>query len=297
MQYVLITGASSGIGYECVKDLVNLGYHVFGSVRRREDAEKLRHDFGADTCTPLLFDVTQAQQIMAAVPVVRAKVGQSGLYALINNAGIALAGPLNAITLEQLRFQFEVNLYGQLSVIQAFLPLLGAEKNSPYPPGRIINISSTSGGRTYPFMGPYSASKHALEALSTALRREMLLYGIKVIVIRPASTWTPIWQKVPELTDYQHNDYYPALKRMRDYMVNGSREDMMPAAQVSRVIVQALTAKNPKHRYVVTRAGLRDWLMAHVIPDKILDKIIASKLGFNQIAATVLKKPDGGGGL
>jgi NAD(P)-dependent dehydrogenase (short-subunit alcohol dehydrogenase family) len=291
MRHVLITGASSGIGYECIKDLVNLGYHVFGSVRQRADAEKLRNDFGADACTPLLFDVTNLQQIAAAVPVVKARVGQSGLFALINNAGIAVAGPLNAITLEQLRYQFEVNLFGQLSVIQAFLPLLGAELNSPYQPGRIINISSTSGGRTYPFMGPYSASKHALEALSTALRRELLLYGIKVIVIRPASTWTPIWQKVPELTDYQYNDYYPALQRMRDYMVNGSREDMMPVAQVSRVIVQALTGKNPRNQYVVTRARLRDWLMAHVIPAKILDKIIASKLGFNQITPTALKKP------
>jgi NAD(P)-dependent dehydrogenase (short-subunit alcohol dehydrogenase family) len=293
MKNVLITGASSGIGYECVKDLVKLGYHVFGSVRRQEDAEKLRNTFGGEACTPLLFDVTDIKQIMAAVPVVKAEVGQSGLNGLVNNAGIAVAGPLNSITLEQLRWQFEVNLYGQLSVIQSFLPLLGAGKNSPYPPGRIVNISSTSGGRTYPFMGPYSASKFALEALSTALRRELLLYGIKVIVIRPASTWTPIWQKVPELTDYQNNDYYPALKRMRDYMVNGSREDMMPVAQVSRVIVQALTSKNPRNQYVVTRTRFRNWLMAHVIPDKILDKIITSKLGFNQIAAAVRKKPAG----
>jgi len=285
MNHVLITGASTGIGYECLKDLVQFGYHVFGSVRRREDAEKIQNDFGP-ACTPLVFDITNNQQITAAVALVTTGVGHSGLSALINNAGIAVAGPLNTITLDELRYQFEVNLFGQLTVIQSFLPLLGAAKNSPFPPGRIINISSTSGGKTYPFMGPYSASKHALEALSTALRREMLLYGIKVIIIRPASTWTPIWQKVPELTAYQQNDFYPALKRMRDYMVNGSRGDMMPVSQVSRVIVKAVTGKNPKKLYVVSRARFRDWLMSHMIPDHILDKIISSKLGFKQIAST-----------
>jgi len=282
MRFVLITGVSTGIGYTCTKDLVQLGYHVFGSVRNQADAEKLHGEFGS-ACTPLIFDVTDPQQIATAVPAVQTKIGESGLYALINNAGIAVAGPLNMVTLDQMRHQFEVNLFGQLSVIQFFLPLLGAGKKSPYPPGRIINISSTSGGRTYPFMGPYSASKFALEALSTALRRELILYGIKVIVVRPASTWTPIWQKVPDLSPYQYNDYYPALKKMRDYMVNGSRNDMMPAGKVSRVIIKALNTSHPKTHYTVSRSRLRNWILFQVLPDQFIDNMIAKKLGFDKL--------------
>jgi NAD(P)-dependent dehydrogenase (short-subunit alcohol dehydrogenase family) len=294
MRFVLITGVSTGIGYECTRDLVQLGYHVFGNVRRQEDADKLQKEFGS-ACTPLIFDVTDNRQIAAAVPVVREKIGSQGLYALVNNAGIAVVGPLNTIALDQLRYQFEVNLFGALAVIQYFLPFLGADIKSPYPPGRIINISSTSGGKAYPFMGPYSASKHALEALSTALRREMILYGIKVIVIRPASTWTPIWQKAPELAAYQLNDYYPSLKRMRDHLVNGSRGDMMPVTRVSRVIVKALTSDHPRTHYVVTRSRIKNWIMFQILPAPILDKIIARKLGFGQIISAQVSGPAGNG--
>ena len=282
MKYILITGVSTGIGYECTRDLIKLGYHVLGSVRQKEDAERLKREFGS-AFTPLLFDITNGTQIQSAVPVVQGKVGPAGLYALVNNAGVAVAGPLSTLSLDELRYQFEVNLFGQLKVIQSFLILLGAEKNSSYPPGRIINISSTSGGKTYPFMGPYSSSKHALEAVSTALRREMMLYGIKVIVVRPASTWTPIWQKVTDLAGFRDSDYYPFLKRMRDYMVNAARQDMMPVSKVSRIIVRAITTRNPRTHYVVAASKFRDWILPRILPDHVLDRIIAKKLGMNRI--------------
>jgi NAD(P)-dependent dehydrogenase (short-subunit alcohol dehydrogenase family) len=279
MKYVLITGVSSGIGYDCAKEILRCGYHVLGSVRRKDDVAKLQNEFGA-AFTPLIFDVCKIQEVNAAVPVVQSRVGRNGLYALINNAGIAVAGPLNSLPLDQMRYQFEVNVFGQLTVIQSFLPLLGAAKQSPLPPGRIINISSTSGGRTYPFMGSYSASKFALEAMSTALRRELMIYGIKVIVVRPASTWTDIWKKVPDVEEYHDNDYYPYLKKMRDYMTSASRDDMMPVTKVSRVLLRILNSKNPKTRYVVTQRRFRNWIITRMLPERTLDKIIASKLGF-----------------
>lgn len=167
-----------------------------------------------ESFTPLLFDVTDAPAIQAAVEQVRTALGEEdNLVGLVNNAGVAVAGPLMHLPVAELRQQFEVNLFGLVAVTQAFLPLLGARPDTTVMPGRIINLSSVSGRIAYPFMGPYAASKHALEGLSDSLRHE-LIYGIDVILIEPGSVRTPIWDKAEQLdiNRYANTDYVADLR-------------------------------------------------------------------------------------
>ncbi len=167
MKHVVITGVSSGIGFDGARYLVERGWHVFGSVRRTADGERVRAELG-EGFTPLFFDVTDEGAIKTAAGQVSERIGETGLWGLVNNAGIAVPGPLMHLPLEEFRQQLEINVTGQLAVTQAFLPLLGVRKNASHPPGRIVNISSVSGRIAYPFLGPFAASKHALEALSDA---------------------------------------------------------------------------------------------------------------------------------
>src|SRR5690606_7879549 len=190
MKHILITGISSGIGYAAARDLISHGYHVFGSVRREEDAQRLRDELGPGV-TPLLFDVTDHSAIESAVAQMTEALNGQNLTALVNNAGITTPGPLLHMSLHEFRQQFEVNLFGLLDVTQQVAPLLGARPDAPQLPGRIINIGSVSGKVAYPCMGAYAASKHALEALSDALRRELMLYGVDVILIEPGTVNTP----------------------------------------------------------------------------------------------------------
>jgi NAD(P)-dependent dehydrogenase (short-subunit alcohol dehydrogenase family) len=279
MKYVVITGVSTGIGYAAAADLAANGYGVFGSVRRPEDADRLSAELGQHF-TPLLFDVTDEGAIRAAASQVEKAVGQVGLFALVNNAGIAVPGPLMHLTADELRHQFEVNLISVLTVTQAFLPLLGAKKNAGHPPGRIINISSISGRVAYPFMGAYAASKHALEAMSDAWRRELLLYGIDMIVIEPGSVRTPIWDKAEQqdVARYADTDYAPILAGIQKEFVQRGRHGI-PVERVSRVIRQALESERPKSRYVLARSRLTGWLLPRWLPDRYFDRLVAKRLG------------------
>lgn len=279
MKNVLITGASTGIGYDAARELVAHGYQVFGSVRKMADAERLKAAFG-EPFTPLVFDVTDSAGVKTAVSTLKQQIGSVGLAALVNNAGIAVPGPVMYLPPDEFRRQFEVNLFGLLDVTQACLPLLGAVKNAPYPPGRIINISSVSGRITYPFMAPYSASKHALEALSDAMRRELLIYGIDVVVIEPGSVKTPIWDKADQLdvSPYAHTDYAPILAAMQKLFVRQGQTGL-PVELVSRTIREAIEAKRPKTRYVLARKYLSGWLIPRLLPDRWLDRIMANRLG------------------
>jgi NAD(P)-dependent dehydrogenase (short-subunit alcohol dehydrogenase family) len=277
MKYVVVTGVSTGIGYGAAEELVRHGINVFGSVRKEDDATRVGSALGS-AFTPLLFDVTDEAAVQAGAVKVKDRIGSNGLSGLVNNAGIVVAGPLAHIPLDEVRYQFEVNVIGLLNVTQAFLPLLGAQKHWPYPPGRIVNISSVSGGVAYPFVGPYAASKHAVEALSDALRRELLLYGIDVIVIEPGNISTPIWDKVPEASPYQHTDYAPMLARVLE-IVADRRRDALPVTLVSRAIRLALTSQQPKTRHVIANHRLTHWLLPRWIPDRWLDRLIARRLG------------------
>ncbi len=282
MKYIVITGASSGIGYDAARYLIARGYHVFGSVRKQADGDRVQAALG-EQFTPLLFDVTDGVAVATAVSQVTEKVGGNGLAGLVNNAGIAVAGPLMHLPLEEFRQQFEVNLFGLLDVTQKFLPLLGAMPNASHPPGRIVNISSVSGKIVYPFMGPYAASKHALEALSDALRRELLLFNIDVVVIEPGSVQTPIWDKAQDLDTTQYNDtaYKGMLDGMKRVFVNQGKNGI-PVEKVSEVIYEALTKEKPKTRYVLARKLLTSWLLPRYLPDRRFDKIIAKRLGITK---------------
>ena len=278
MTYVLITGVSSGIGHATAQALAAAGYHVFGSVRRQEDAERLQEELG-EQFTPLIFDVTDSAAIAAAVQEVAEAVGGEGLFALINNAGIVIPGPLKYTSLEQFREHFEVNLFGLLDVTQQFLPLLGASTDSPYPPGRIINISSTSGRVAYPFMGAYASTKHALEALSDSLRREMMLYGVDVVVIEPGTTNTPIKHKfAKQVRKYEATDYGPMFVGLEDQMAAREKTGL-PVEKVVEAVVTAVESPRPKTRYAVPRKWLSSWIIPRLLPDRWLDRIVGGQLG------------------
>ena len=184
---VVITGASKGIGKACALHLDELGFRVFAGVRKQVDADALQAASSANL-TPLFIDVVNSDSIAAAAESVTQQVGQDGLWGLVNNAGIAVAGPIEFLPVDEFRLQFEINFFGQIAVIQAFMPLIRQAT------GRIINMSSMSGHFGSPFLSPYSASKHSMEVMSDALRREMIPFGIKVSVIEPSNTSSNIWE-------------------------------------------------------------------------------------------------------
>src|ERR1043166_9486463 len=194
MKTVVVTGASTGIGWGSAKVLIKKGFKVFGSVRKEADGERLKKDFGANF-TPLLFDITDAAAVKRGAKQVAAALGNETLSGLVNNAGIAVPGPLLFLDIDELLHQLEVNVIGQMIVTQAFAPLLGAGPSRQGKRGRIVMISSVGGRNASPFVGPYNASKFALEGLSEALRRELMIYGIDVIVVAPGAVATPIWDK------------------------------------------------------------------------------------------------------
>ncbi|CAN5765439.1 SDR family NAD(P)-dependent oxidoreductase [soil metagenome] len=282
MKSIVITGAATGIGYTTARELIEHGYHVFGSVRKTTDAERLQAEFGEDF-TPLLFDVTDIAAIEAAADQVEDALGEANLVGLVNNAGIAVTGPLMHLPLDELRQQFEVNLFGVLAVTQAFLPLLGACDEPSDKPGRIINISSVSGRIAYPFLGPYAASKHALEGLSDSLRRELMLYGIDVILIEPGSVRTPIWDKAEQLdmSRYTDTDYADILVRIHQTTVDLGRQGL-PPGKVSAIIRLALESSRPKPRYVLANNRLLGWLLPQKLPTRWFDWLLARSFGLQR---------------
>lgn len=278
-KFLLITGVSTGIGYAAAADLAGADYHVFGSVRSQADADRLRREIPTNF-TPLVFDVTDKVGVETAVSTIAQTSQPHGLTALINNAGISTPGPLQHMPLDQFRYQFEVNLFGLLHITQQCLPLLGAKPNPGHPPGRIINISSVSGQIAYPFMGAYAASKHALEAMSDSLRRELLLlgYGIEVILIEPGTVQTPIVGKFGEqIAQYMATGYGSILQQVAEEAAK--REDKaLPVTAVTRIIRQALESERPYTRYPIPRQWLTGWLLPRWLPDRWFDRLIARKL-------------------
>ncbi|MEM7114037.1 MAG: SDR family oxidoreductase [Chloroflexota bacterium] len=279
MKYVVVTGVSTGIGKATAVSLTQAGYHVLGSVRKQEDAERLRSELG-DTFTPLLFDVVDEVRIKTAVSQTKALIGDNSLTALVNNAGITVPGPLLHLPIADFRQQLEINVVGLLQVTQAFAPLLGATKNAPHPPGRIINISSVSGRIAYPFMGAYAASKHALEAMSDALRRELMLYGVDVILIQPGTVKTPIVEKfVAQIGRYRKTDYGDVLGKIESAAAERN-ENSLSVTAVTRIIHHALETPHPRTRYAIPRRYLTGWLLPRWLPDRWFDYLVARQLGF-----------------
>jgi len=280
MRSVVITGVSTGIGYATAAELCRRGYRVFGSVRKEGQADRLRREWGA-LFTPLTFDVTDADAVKAAAAQVTSATGNDGLCGLVNNAGLSNPGPLSVQSPEIIRQHFEVNVLGVVHAIQAFLPLLRRRKGTSARPGRIVNISSVSGRIAYPFMGSYAASKHALEALSDSLRRELLIYGVDVIVIQPGAIDTPIWDKAAHIrSSYQETDYGSVLQGID---LHAARRSALPVSAVTSRIVEALEHRRPKARYAIPDRLFKYWLAPRVLPDRWLDRIIARMLDFRKV--------------
>jgi NAD(P)-dependent dehydrogenase (short-subunit alcohol dehydrogenase family) len=278
MRSVVITGASTGIGWACAKVLLDKGFRVFGSVRKPADAERLRSEFGT-SFTPLVFDVTDEAAVLAAGREVRAALNGETLAGLVNNAGIAVAGPVLELSADEFRRQMNVNVIGPIITTQAFGPLLGADPSLKGPRGRIVMISSVAGKAGNPLVSAYSTSKHAIEGLSESLRRELMLFGIDVIVIAPGPVKTPIFDKAEEvdIAAYSQSPFFPALQRIRSYMLQLAKTGL-PPEKIAEGIFTALTSALPKVRYTITPNPLEQ-LALSILPKRLIDKIIAKRLG------------------
>ncbi|MBD2751627.1 SDR family NAD(P)-dependent oxidoreductase [Spirosoma validum] len=268
---ILITGVSTGIGYGAANQFIQRGYTVFGSVRTQTDADRLTTEFG-ERFVPLLFDVTDADAVASAAQVLTERLADDGLGGLVNNAGIAIGGPLQYQPMDTIRQHFDVNVLGLLHVTQAFLPLLGARDNHPVQPGRILNISSVNGQIAIPFMGAYVGSKHAVEGLSHSLRRELALFGIKVVIIGPGAVKTPIWGKGTAIVAYKNTAYYPAmqwfLKQVDDSEARGFSVDYL-----GERIVKIYETPHPGIRYAIVPNKLTGWLLPR-LPAQLIDWIM-----------------------
>ena len=275
---LVITGVSSGIGQALAVAFLKRGYRVFGSVRKSEDGAALA-SYG-EQFVPLVFDVTDEGELLAAVEKVQDYLAGETLFGLINNAGINMLGPIAHQPMEQIRRVFEVNTFGMLSTTRAFLPLLGFQHAHCQRPGRVVNISSVSGGYTVPFLGAYSASKHALEAFTQALRRELLAEGIHVCAIQPNFIKSKITAETTDthlINTYQNTGIFPAWQQF----FKGIQQQIATADEPSIVVdaaAHALESNKPKTRYPLHPS----WRISRWLPDKLFDKILFKGLGLDK---------------
>jgi NAD(P)-dependent dehydrogenase (short-subunit alcohol dehydrogenase family) len=268
---VLITGASSGIGEATARHLASLGFEVLAGVRKDADGERL----AGDSITALKIDVADQASIDAAAASVT-----TPLAGLVNNAGVAITGPLEYLPIEELRRQLEINVIGQVAVTQAFLPRIREGR------GRIVNISSIGGRVALPLAGPYAASKFAIEAISDSLRRELRPWGIHVAAVEPGAVATPIWDKgtaaandlMADMPAEVNDRYGEVIEALRGEAARLGREGVDPL-EVAKAVERALTASRPKTRYLVGRDAKIRARAAKIMPDRMMDAAIGRALG------------------
>jgi NAD(P)-dependent dehydrogenase (short-subunit alcohol dehydrogenase family) len=270
---IVITGASSGIGEACAVHFDKKGFRVFAGVRKASDGEALREKT-SDRLTPLVMDVTDPESIADAV----GHIERKEISGLVNNAGIAVSGPIELIPIPRLREQLEVNVIGQVAVTQAFMPLLRNGR------GRIVNIGSIAGRSALPFTGPYSASKYALEAITDALRMELREWGMSVSIIEPGAVRTPIWDKSLKRADDMLQEISSEGLDLYRYMLGKMRKAAehqahagCPVEDVVQAVDHAMTSPKPKTRYVIGREAHMRVLMTH-LSDRRRDKIILKRI-------------------
>jgi NAD(P)-dependent dehydrogenase (short-subunit alcohol dehydrogenase family) len=276
---VVVTGASTGIGRATALHLDSLGWRVFAGIRKQADAESLR-EVGGERLEPVTIDVTDADSIAAAAERIVEQTGDGGLAGLVNNAGVAIAGPLEVVPIEELRRALEVNLVGQVAVTQAMLPALRRAA------GRIVFISSIGGLIAVPFNAPYAASKFGLEAVADSLRLELRPWGIEVSVVEPGGVATPIWRKgasegdrlTEGMSESAVEMYGKRIASFREIALETGRRGIEPE-RVAEVITHALTAKRPKTRYLVGRDAKLNARVRKLLPDRVFDRLVARQLG------------------
>lgn len=271
---VLITGASTGIGQACAIHLAQRGWRVFAGVRRTTDGRRLTK--AAPRITPLVLDVTNPVHISRVVRSLRRILGKTGLQALVNNAGIAVGGPLEFLPMADLRRQMEVNFFGQVALTQACLPLLRSGR------GMIVNISSIGGRIVAPLLAPYSASKFALEAFSDGLRRELAPWGLPVVSVQAGSIDTPIWKKSLSIAEklrrglpLQAETLYGPMMRRGQLRAEGAAVRGLPASDAAHLVERILTARRPKPRYVIGRGTGLALFAARLLPDSFFDWLLS----------------------
>ncbi len=272
---VVVTGASTGIGNACALHLDRIGFRVFAGVRKDEDAERLRAQ-ASERLTPVKIDVTDGASIRAAADQVTTALAGEPLSGLVNNAGIAVSGPVEYLPIEEVRKQLEVNFIGHVAVTQAFLPLLRRSR------GRVVNIGSVGGEIALPFLSPYAASKHAIEGFSDSLRREVERLGVHVSVVRPGAIQSSIWERGNAAADEILGDLPPEAMEVYGDSIRGARaaanqraQEAIPAQAVADVVEHALTSDKPKTRYVVGRTGKVMVKLERWLPDRAFDRLVA----------------------
>jgi len=277
---ILVTGASTGIGEACAVEFDHLGWHVFAGVRRDEDGKRLEAK-SSSRLRPVPLDVTDPATIDAAADEITANVGDNGLTALVNNAGVAVGGPVEYIAIDEWRRQFEVNVFGQVAVTKGMLPLIRRSTAG----GRIVFIGSIGGRMASPFIAPYSASKHAIEAIAESMRHELFGSGIRTVVVEPGAVRTPIWDKGKSSADEIEQSLPPegleryagAIVGLRKGMEFQARTGVDPAV-VARVVVRAVTTSRPAARYLVGRDAKVMGTLAGILPDSVRDVIMRTSM-------------------
>jgi NAD(P)-dependent dehydrogenase (short-subunit alcohol dehydrogenase family) len=270
---VLVTGASTGIGEACALRMAERGWTVLAGVRKEEDGERLRAA-GGGRVRPVRLDVTDEADIAAVRKQVEHELGDAGLHGLVNNAGVARGGPLEFLPVDDWRAQLEVNVVGQVAVTRALLPSIRRAK------GRIVFIGSIAGRVAGPLLGPYSASKHALEAVAETLRHELADFGVKVVLVEPGVVKTPIWSKGRARADELEGDLPPEARQLYGEQMDRLRQGIetndkggVPASKVADVVERGLAAANPRPRYLVGPDALVAGNLTRVLPDRIRDNV------------------------
>ena len=278
MKSIVITGTSTGIGYASSKLFIENGYRVFGSVRNEADADKVSNELGSNF-VPLIFDVTDEAAVKNSVKIVEDQIGEQKLSGLINNAGLGVMGTIQSLSAEQFKYQFDVNVLGVFHCCQAYLDLLGADKNRNGDPGKIINISSISGEIGMPFMSAYNMSKFGLEGFSEGIRRELLMYGIDVVVIAPGPVKTPIWKKInqkDEVKRYDNSDFRESVSRAMKMTEKMEQAGCEPSVIAERALSIIENSKN-KTRYRIDPTRIQN-IMLQLFPKRMADKMIAKRM-------------------
>jgi NAD(P)-dependent dehydrogenase (short-subunit alcohol dehydrogenase family) len=276
---VVVTGVSTGIGHATTKVLISRGFRVFGSVRKQADADRLQKEFG-DDFAPLIMDITDADAVHQAAQKVGSMISDRNLVGLVNNAGIVVSGPLLYLRPSEYRRQLEANMISPLVVIQAFAPFLGTDKKMQGPAGRIVNISSTGAKVAIPLIGGYSSSKAGLEGMSDALRQELMLFGIDVVMIEPGTVNTAMYDKgeKEDLSEFKPTEYWEAVQNFQKYIVTEARTNGLPPERLGEAVHVALTTAKPKARYAVVPQRFKNWTLPRLLPTRMLDAYLAKQM-------------------
>jgi NAD(P)-dependent dehydrogenase (short-subunit alcohol dehydrogenase family) len=280
---VVVTGVSTGIGHATTKVLLSKGFRVFGTVRKQADADRLKKEFG-DSYVPLIMDISDTVAVHQAAQHVGSMIGRRNLVGLVNNAGIVVSGPLLYMRPDEYRRQLEVNMISPLVVIQAFAPLLGIDKKRQGPAGRIVNMSSSIARIVLPLLGAYSSSKCGLEGMSDALRRELMLFGIDLVIVEPGIVNTEMYDKgeKEDLSEFKQTEYWEAVQKFQKYIVNEARTNGLPPERLGETVHLALTTKKPKARYAVVPQRFKNWTLPRLLPTRMLDAGLAKQLGLKK---------------